>query len=726
MAKQSSKPQLAPEQRAAELRQWVNEHSYRYNVLDDPVISDAEYDALMNELRGIETEHPELLTLDSPTQRVGGAVAEGFVKVRHPQPILSLANAFDAEGVKAWRERLARHVAQNNLAGTLDDFVVEPKIDGLTVVLTYDNGLFVQGATRGDGVIGEDVTQNLRTLKGLPLRLRTETTDDAAQKPRRPTTEQNSLSSVVSASEPRRPSSLPSPLRVRGEAYMTLAAFKKMNEALQAAGEKIYANPRNFAAGSLRQLDSRITASRPLHIFCYAIVGREPAPSADGVVADDDHLPKMQWDLLTFLKQLGFPVSDISKRFANLDEAIAYCEDYAKTRDTLAFEIDGMVIKLNDLQLAQGLGFVGKDPRGAIAFKFPARETTTLLKEVKVTIGRTGNLVPNAVLEPVSLGGTTISNATLHNYDDVARKDIRIGDRVMIKRAGDVIPYVAGPVVSARTGAEQIIVPPTRCPFCDTPIAKREGEVALICPNDECPGKVDRAIGHFAGRGSMDIDGLGIKIVAQLIDAELVHDVADLYALTKEELLPLEKFAEKKAQKLIEAIEASKQQPLTRLIIGLGIRHIGEVAADALANYYGSIDALLQATPDEIQEIDGVGPTIAESVADWVKRETTHDLVERLKQAGVNPTQPVRRAPKEPVGVFAGKTFVLTGGMSEPRERIAEWVESLGGKVSDSVSKKTSYVVVGESPGASKISKATQLTVPMIGEDELRKMAVGS
>jgi DNA ligase (NAD+) len=493
---------------------------------------------------------------------------------------------------------------------------------------------------------------------------------------------------------------------------MTLAEFRRMNEDLQSKGEKVYANPRNFAAGSLRQLDSRITASRPLNVFCYATLLPSPSEGEDVVPT--------QWQTLQSLRQLGFPVSEIARRFASLDEVIAYCEEYAAKRDALPFEIDGMVIKLNDLALANALGFVGKDPRGAVAFKFAARETTTLLREVKVNIGRTGNLVPNAVLEPVPLGGITISNATLHNFDDIARKDIRLGDRVLIKRAGDVIPYVAGPVVSARTGAEQVIAPPTECPYCGTPVTKREGEVALYCLNDECPGKVDRAIEHYVGRGAMDIEGLGSKIVIQLIDAALIEDVADLYALKKEDLLQLDKFAEKKAQNLLDSIEASKQQPLERVIVGLGIRHIGEVAARALANYYGSLDALLAATPEELQQIEGVGPVIAESVADWVKRDSTKDVVQRLQHAGVNPTQQVKRDAVPVEGIFTGKTFVITGTLSEERDAVAAWIESLGGKVTDSVSKKTSYVVVGDAPGASKISKATTLNVPMIGEAELR------
>jgi len=686
-------------ERAAALREQLNHHSYRYHVLDDPIISDAEYDALLVELREIEAQHPELVTLDSPTQRVGGMVAEGFAKVRHPQPILSLSNAFNSNDVRTWRERIGKYAEQNVPADVdkshLDEYVVEPKIDGLTVVLRYENGLFTQGATRGNGIEGEDITLNLRTIKAMPLTMQT-----SAQ------TVVRRRSSVVKSPTP------PS-IYVRGEAYMTLAAFKKMNDALQAAGEKIYANPRNFAAGSLRQLDSRITAQRPLHLLCYAIV----APGLD-----DPNIPKTQWDLLQHLREWGFPVSDISRKFTQLEEAIAYCESFITKRDQLPFEIDGMVIKLNDLVLAQRLGYVGKDPRGAIAFKFPAREATTILKDIKVRVGRTGNITPNAVLEPVSVGGITISNATLHNYDDIARKDIRLGDRVIVKRAGDVIPYIAGPMASARTGKEQVIQPPERCPFCDTLLTRREGEVALYCLNDECPGRLDRAIEHYVGRGAMDIEGFGEKIAVQLSDAELVEDVGDIYALTKEQLLELDKFGEKKAEKLLAAIEASKQQSLERLIVGLGIRHIGEVSAQALANYYGGMDALLQAKAEELQQIDGVGPIIAQSVAEWITKDSSRALVAKLQHYGVNPTQAIRREAAPVEGPFAGKVFVITGTLSQERDAVAEWITTRGGKVTDSVSKKTSYVVVGEAPGASKISKAQQLNIPMIGEEELHQL----
>lgn len=694
---------IDPAARAKQLRDELNEHSYRYYVLDDPTISDAEYDALTAELRKIEADHPELITPDSPTQRVSGQVAEGFNKVRHPQPILSLANAFDENDVLAWLERARQH-AGKNIAGVdlsrLEDFVVEPKIDGLTVVLTYENVRFVQGATRGDGVIGEEITANLRTVKSVPLTLRN-TAD------------------------------MPARIAVRGEAYTPIADFERMNEQLRDAGERTFANPRNFASGALRQLDPGLTAKRPLQVLCYAIVewvGAHSSPARESGVEAEDQRPATQWDTLQTLKDFGFRVTDIARRFRDINDVIAYCKAYVDKREQVPFEIDGMVIKLNDLVLARQLGFAGKDPRGAIAFKFPAREATTILKAVDVRVGRTGNIVPNAVLEPVHVGGITISNATLHNYDDIARKDIRIGDRVIVKRAGDVIPYVAGPVISARKGDEQVIEPPATCPFCGTPLIRREGEVALYCPNWDCPGKLDRAIAHFVGRGAMDIEGLGDKIVSQLIEAGLIADVADLYALNKGELLTLEKFAEKKAQNLLDAIEASKRQPLYRLLIGLGIRHVGDVAARALADHFGSIDALMLAakeTPAEFENIDGVGPTIAQSIAEWGTRESTQVLIEKLRHAGINPAQEVRRSVEPPAGPLAGRSFVITGTLSQPREAIAEWIQARGGKVSESVSAKTSYVVVGDAPGASKISKAQKLNVPMIGEEELKRLEIG-
>ena len=696
-------------QRATALRAQLLDHSYRYYVLSQPVISDAEYDALTRELREIETAHPDLITPDSPTQRISDGSSEGFAKVQHPQPILSLSNAFDAADVRAWHERIRKYAEQQGISGNFDDLVVEPKIDGLTIVLTYENGLLAQAATRGDGNIGEDITANARTIKSLPLKLRIE--NEKLKMKNYP----NSSFSIFN-----------SKFSVRGEAFMTLAEFEKYNIAALAAGEKPLANPRNGASGGLRQLDPKLTAKRPLSILCYQVLEREPrAKNQDS--REEHPALSTQLSTLNYLRELGLPVSPIAQRFDHLEAAIGYAENYIEKRDTLGFEIDGMVIKLNDLVLAKKLGYVGRDPRGAVAFKFPARESSTILRAVQVKVGRTGAMTPNAVLDPVQVGGITISNATLHNYEDIARKDIRIGDRVVVKRAGDVIPYVAGPVLAARTGNEQVIVPPTHCPFCGTELVRNEGEVAIYCPNPDCPGKLDRAIEHFVGRGAMDIEGLGEKIVAQLIDAELIADVADLYRLHKDALRELDKFGEKKAQNLIDAIAASKERGLARLLIGLGIRHIGEVSARDLARHFGSIDTLMQANVEILQQIEGVGPILAQSVVDWFSREGNRALIEKLKAAGLKVTSNEAAMTTQPAvgatpAAFAGKTFVITGALSKPREEIAAWIEARGGKVTDSVSKKTSYIVVGESPG-SKVAKAQQLGVTILDEAGLLKMS---
>jgi len=689
-------------QRATALRAQLLDHSYRYYVLSQPVISDAEYDALTRELHEIEAAHPDLITPDSPTQRISDGISEGFAKVQHPQPILSLSNAFDAADVRAWHERIRKYAEQQGIRGNFDDLVVEPKIDGLTIVLTYENGLLTQAATRGDGNIGEDITANARTIKSLPLKLRKNSDDFSF-------------------------SILNSKFSVRGEAFMTLAEFEKYNIAALAAGEKPLANPRNGASGGLRQLDPKLTAKRPLSILCYQVLSaKSEVLSNKELLSTPDLALSTQRSTLNYLRELGLPVSPIAQCFDHLEAAIGYAESYIEKRDTLGFEIDGMVIKLNDLVLAEKLGYVGRDPRGAVAFKFPARESSTILRAVQVKVGRTGAMTPNAVLDPVQVGGITISNATLHNYEDIARKDIRIGDRVLVKRAGDVIPYVAGPVLAARSGNEQVIVPPTHCPFCGTELVRNEGEVAIYCPNPDCPGKLDRAIEHFVGRGAMDIEGLGEKIVAQLIDAELIADVADLYRLHKDALRELDKFGEKKAQNLIDAIAASRERGLARLLIGLGIRHIGEVSARDLARHFGSIDTLMQANVEMLQHIEGVGPILAQSVVDWFSREGNRALIEKLKTAGLKVTSNEAAMTTQPAvsaapAAFAGKTFVITGALSKPREEIAAWIEARGGKVTDSVSKKTSYVVVGESPG-SKVAKAQQLGVTILDEAGLNEL----
>jgi DNA ligase (NAD+) len=670
-------------QRLSELREQINFHNYRYHVLDDPVISDAEYDRLLNELKRIEADHPDWITPDSPTQRVGGQVSARFAKVPHPAPILSLANAFSGDDVRAWFARISRLIPN----GRKVQFTVEPKIDGLSVVLHYRAGVFVQGATRGDGMIGEDITPNLRTVKALPLKI--------------------PVNKKVAARKALAPT-VPPTFVVRGEAFIELQAFEDMNAQIEKEGGKTFANPRNAAAGFLRQLDSRVTSTRPISLLCYQIV------AADGAA------PRSQLDLLEYLTTIGFPTTDIAKRFDSLDKAIAYAESWNDRRDTLAFEADGVVIKIDDLDLQQELGIVGKDPRGAIALKFPAREATTRLLDVGVNIGRTGIMAPYAILEPVNVGGVTIERATLHNYDDIARKDIRSGDRVSVKRSGDVIPYVSGPVLSARTGKEKIIAPPKHCPFCDTPTIRREGEVAIYCPNRDCPGRLDRAVQFFVSKGAMDIDGLGDKIASQLIEARLIEDVADIYALTRDQLLQLDGFAEKKADKLLASIATSKSRPLDRLIAALGIPHVGSVAAEALAAQFGSIDKFMQAAAGDLTQVEGIGPTIAASIVEWTQRKEHIDLAVRLKKAGLT-TKAERAAVAQSGGQLAGKTFVITGTLSKPRDEIADAIKAAGGKVTDSVSKKTDYVVVGEAAG-SKLTKAQQLGIATLDEAALSRL----
>jgi DNA ligase (NAD+) len=668
----------ATRQRVEELRHQLRYHNYRYYVLNDPVVSDAEYDRLLAELRSLETEYPELLTPDSPSQRVGAPPLDAFERVEHPAPILSLDNAFGADEVCAWRERIGKLLPPE----TTLDYVVEPKIDGLTVVLHYRDGLFTLGATRGDGEQGEDITANLRTIRPRPLPI---PADPDGPQP-------------------------PPYLVVRGEAFMTIADFEAFNEQQMAQEEKTFANPRNAAAGSLRQLDSSVTAQRPLSLLCYTVVaweGEEPPPST-------------QWETLATLRALGFPVDAHSARFADLDGVVDYCRDFAQRRDSLPFEVDGMVIKVNDLAVMDELGIVGRAPRGALAFKFPAREETTALQDIRVNVGRIGTLTPYAVLEPVEIGGVTVSKATLHNFDYVAERDIRIGDRVVVKRAGDVIPQVVGPVVDVRTGDERVYRPPAHCPVCGEPVESSPEEVAVYCVNAACPAQIYRHIVHFASRGAMDIETLGEKTAQQLVDQGLTHDVADLYALQAEDLVDLEGFAEKKAQNLIDGIAASKGRSLSRLLTGLGIRHVGGIVSETLAARFGSIDALAAATQAELEEIEGIGPRIAEAVADWFRRPRHRQIVDKLRAAGVKLTgeAPAEEGPQP----LDGLTFVITGTLSRLRREIAGWIEGHGGRVTGSVSGNTDYLVVGENPGGSKYRKAQEIGTPMIDESQLEEM----
>ncbi len=660
------------------LIQKIQYHNSRYWIMDDPVVSDAEYDQLMAELRAIEFKYPKWVIPESPTQRVSGQSVEKFAKVQHPAPILSLANGFNEQDIRAWYER----VSKLDQRVRSSKFVVEPKIDGLTVVLHYENGRFIKGATRGDGLVGEDVTMNLRTIRAIPLKI---PLDSKGPNP-------------------------PGRLVVRGEAYISTASFEKLNQQLQEKGEKTYLNPRNTAAGSLRQLDPTLTASRPLTLLTYDIV------DADG------ETPKTQWELLNYLKALGFPVSSKIRLCDTLDDAIKTCLQGGTERDSYTFEIDGMVIKLNDLVLADSLGVAGKDPRGAIAFKFPAREVSTQLMEIRVNVGRTGVLTPYAVLEAVEVGGVVVRQATLHNFDYIKEKDIRVGDRIMIKRAGDVIPYVIGPIVDLRTGQEQVYIPPETCPDCGEKVEQIPGEVAKYCVNVSCPAQLVRNLEHFVSREAMEITGMGIKIVEQLVEAGFLKDLADIFSLTKESLLTVEGFAEKKAVNLIEAIQSSKNRPLARLINGIGIRGVGEVAAIELANRYKDIDLLSKATRAELQRIEGIGPNIAAGIVDWFARKENLELIQKFKNAGVETREVVRETDIREEQVFRGLIFVVTGTLlGFGREEVKEFIQARGGKVTDSVSAKTSYLVLGENPG-SKLEKARGLGVKVIGEEDLRKL----
>ncbi len=659
------------------LQNDINVHFYRYHVLDQPLISDYEYDLLIKRLRELEARHPEMVTADSPTQRIGALAADRFQKVSHPAPILSLANAFSNADLTAWYDRILKldsRVAQSG-------YVLEPKIDGLTVVLRYENGILVQGATRGDGEVGEDVTANVRTIKSIPLKI-----------------------PIVEGSV-----KAPDLLVVRGEVFIMRDDFITLNQTLEENGEKTYQNPRNTAAGSLRQLDSSLTSTRPLTILIYAIV------------QSSDPMPATQWGLINFLRELGFPISDLIEKADSFDEVLKITPRWIERRDSIPYEVDGVVIKLDDLRVAEELGFVGKDPRGAIALKYPAREVTTILKDIGVNVGRTGVLTPYAIFEPVEVGGVTVTKATLHNFDFITDKDIRILDRVLIKRAGDVIPYVIGPITDARTGVETPYKMPNLCPSCRQEVEHLAGEVAWYCVNAACPAQLVRNLEHFVSRGAMDIIGMGIKIVEQLAEIGLVKDVADLYCLKREDLLVLEGYKDKKADNLIDAIQASKKQPLARLIIGLGIRGVGEVAAADLAQKFNDLSELAKASSLQLQQMEGFGPNTADAIVDWFARPANQKLITKLKEVDVWPVASESTG-KTKRWYLDGKTFVVTGTLPTlSRDQAKELIEINGGKVTDSVSKKTDYLVVGENAG-SKLDKAVSLGVPQLSEEALRAL----
>jgi DNA ligase (NAD+) len=675
---------MKPDDRISKLREELNFHLYRYHVLDSPVISDAEYDALYRELVELEDTYPDLVTPDSPTQRAGAEPLSSFEKVTHQAPILSLANAFDADDLRAWRARIDRLLPQE---GMQLQYVVEPKIDGLTVVLTYENGVFVQGATRGNGVVGENITPNLRTLKSLPQRI-----------PVNPNSEL-----------------MPPPLLVvRGEAFFPLDMFEAFNMSRMEAGLPAYMNPRNAAAGSLRQLDSSITAERPLTLYCYDLVyweGWEP--------------PNSQWQRLEFLRQMGFPVSPDNRFCETLEEVAAAYNDWAEKRNQINYEVDGIVVKIDDRNLAASLGFVGKDPRGAVAMKYPAQEKTTKLLEVVVNVGRTGVLAPAAVLEPVEIGGVVVRNATLHNYDEIARKDIRIGDTVIVKRAGEVIPYIVGPVVDLRDGSEQVVPVPEVCPFCDEPVVRIPGEVAIYCDNPTCPEQLVRRVEYFVSRGAMDIDNFGAQTGALLIEQGLIHDVADIYTLNRDELLELEGFKDKKVDNLLAGVEASKAQPPERLLTALGVRFVGSVVASLLLNELGGIDDIGAATQEQLEEIEGIGPGTAVAITEWFALERNQKLLEKFRAVGLHFAAEKPAISEDTPQPLAGLTFVITGTLpSMSRSDAKAFIEANGGKVTGSVSKNTNYLLAGEKAG-SKLTKAEQLGVTVVDEAALNEMVNG-
>ncbi len=656
--------------RVEELRDQIRYHDYRYYVLNEPEISDAEYDELMRELRALEEEFPELVTPDSPTQRVGGQPTELFAPVQHRAPMLSLDNAFSEAELKAWVARIERAV------GPVARYVCEQKIDGVAVALTYEDGRFVRGATRGDGYTGEDITQNLRTIRSIPGRL--------------------------SVPDP------PALIEVRGEVYLPVPAFERLNEELASRGERPFANPRNAAAGSLRQKDPRVTASRPLAMWCHSF------GAAEGI-RFEAHSGFLDW-----CRRAGLPVAPTTEVCEDLDAVIAYIHRWQEHRHDVEWEIDGVVVKVDQVALQQELGATSRAPRWAIAYKFPPEERTTLLRRIEVHTGRTGIVTPFAVLEPVYVGGVTVTTATLHNEDEVRRKDVREGDTVIVRRAGDVIPEVVGPVLSRRPKGARPWRFPERCPSCGAELVK-EGAY-WRCPNrGRCRSQNVEWLFSFASRGAMDIEGLGYETGTALIERGWVKDPGDLYALTAEKLAQLPGFKEKKISNLLRGIEASKDRPLWRLLVGLNIRHVGSHVAQLLARAFGSVDALARASAEEIDAVPGIGPEIARSVHEWFRDPANLRLLEELRAAGVRMADEPRAA--APAGPLAGKTIVLTGGLSTmTREEAARAAEEAGARVASSVSRKTDFVVVGENPG-SKYERARELGVETIDEEEfLRRL----
>jgi len=662
---------MKPAERIAELRRQIRYHEERYYVLNDPEIADAEFDALMGELEALEAENPDLVSSDSPTQRVSGRPAAGFVTVEHAEPMLSLDNAYSEEELREFDGRVRRGLALAGESVEQVDYVAELKIDGVSLALTYENGMLVRGATRGDGIRGEEVTSNVRTIRAIPLKLRT-----------------------ADLKDPR--------IEIRGEVYLPRRVFERINKEKADAGEPLFANPRNAAAGTMRNLDPALVAKRGLSAWTYQVVGASPPTHAETLEA---------------LKEWGLPVEPHWKRCRGVEELVAFCRAWDDKRRTLDFDTDGVVIKLDRIDLRARLGTTSKFPRWAVAFKFPAEQKTTLLKSIEVNVGRTGAVTPFATLDPVFVSGSTVSMATLHNADDIARKDIREGDWVIVEKAGDVIPRVIGPILSKRPADSRPWVMPTICPRCGSTLHRPEDEAVWRCENTSCPAKLQRGLEHFASRGAMNIEGLGESLLAQVIKAGLVHDYAEVYALSAEKLETLERMGKKSAAKLMLQIEKSRGNELWRLIYGLGIRHVGERASQVLARAFGSMDTLCAATVEQLQQTSEIGPVVAESVRSWLDEPRNRQLIDRLRDAGVNMEVPLeQRVAAETSGTLTGKTYVITGTLqSMSREQATAALERLGAKVTNSVSKKTTGVIVGSEPG-SKAEKAQTLGVPILDE----------
>jgi DNA ligase (NAD+) len=661
--------------RIEELREEIEQHNYNYFVLNQPTISDAEYDKLLRELQKLEEQFPQFKSPTSPTQRVGASPQTEFKTVKHSIPMLSLANAFSDDEVREFDARVKKLAERTEIT-----YVAEPKFDGLAVELVYEDGVFVLGSTRGDGETGEDVTQNLKTIKSIPLRLR-------------------------------QPKDLPIPkrLEVRGEVYMEIADFRKLNEEREERGEPLFANPRNAAAGSLRQLDPKITAQRKLHIFCYDV------GQTIGITF------RTQEELLKTLPRYGLRVCPIYRVCKNIDEALEFYREMQERREELPYEIDGVVIKVNDFEIREIVGEVSRNPRWAIAYKFPPKQATTRVKNIVVQVGRTGKLTPVAVLEPVPLGGVTVQHATLHNQDEIEKKDIRIGDWVLIQRAGDVIPEVVQPIVSRRTGVERKFTMPERCPVCGDRVVRLPDEVDYRCVNISCPARLKESILHYTSKGAADIEGLGERWVEALMNAGLVREIPDLYKLKERviELVRLERMGPKLAENLLNAIEKSKKISLARFIYGLGIRHVGEHLAELLAQRFRSLDALMNASEEKLLQVEEVGPTVAQSILSFFQDERNREMIRKLREAGV---QIIEEVSPQKAGALAGKTFVFTGTLKTLTRGQAEaLVKALGARVSSSVSRKTDYVVAGEEPG-SKLQKARELGVPVLSEEEFRRL----